>query len=108
MRAETFIRASLGAASVALAVSAITLAVNLSRLREYAGHIETVEQAAASGWRTDEPPMSEPIVGIWDDIEGIRSHVVVMVYGAAYPYDPTSIALQAIEYNRPAKWQAVP
>jgi len=63
---------------------------------------------SASEWRTDEPPMSEPIVGIWHDEAGIRSHVVCMVYGAAYPYEPGVNAIQAIEYNRPSKWQALP
>ena len=62
---------------------------------------------AASMWRTDDPPAGDAIVGIWTD-GYIRSRVVVMAYGAAYPFEPGVNALQAIEYNRPTMWTPIP
>ena len=68
---------------------------------------DTTAPVVALGWSADEPPAGEPIVGIWT-VDGWRSHIVCMVYGAAYPYDTSGIALQAIEYNRPELWTRLP
>jgi len=90
--------------AMAVVFSAVSLTISSAKLHRI---VEETPTYTAEGWRTDEPPMSEPIVGIWTD-GGFRSHIVCMVYGAAYPYEPTGIALQAIEYNRPEMWTRLP
>ena len=93
--------------ALGLIVGAACMSMVVAVAHRVAEKPEPVPDLAAPAWRTDEPPAGEPIVGLWTDT-GIRSHVVVMVYGAAYPYEPGINAIQAIEYNRPTMWALIP
>ena len=87
-------------------IGAIVLGLSLKAGVEYLTR-DTTAPVVALEWSADEPPAGEPIVGIWT-VDGWRAHVVVMVYGAAYPYDISGIPVQAIEYNRPELWTRLP
>ena len=94
--------------ALGLIMGAASMSMVFAVAHRVADKPESVPTLAAPEWRTDEPPMSEPIVGIWLDGQGTRSHVVMMVYGAAYPYEPGVNAIQAVEFNRPSLWQPLP
>jgi hypothetical protein len=85
-------------------VSSASIAISAVRLKAI---VEDAPTYTIDDWRTDEPPMSEPIIGVWYE-GGVRARAVVMVYGAAYPYEPGVNVLSAIEYNRPDKWRLIP
>jgi len=99
------------AVALILAITFVSLAHSLTQLKAYTAATEAADAAstlAASPWRSDEPPMSQPIIGLWLEGEP-RVHMVVMVYGAAYPFQTNGVVpIEAVEYNAPSLWQPLP
>lgn len=89
-------------------ISLAGLGYNLVRLTTIVQSMPDTTLAVDHRWHTDAPPAGEPIIGLWYDGYVPRAHVVVMVYGAAYPYEPTGPAIKAIEYDAPVYWRRLP
>ena len=104
MNAEKIADGIVTAIALLLIMASVSLAASTARLNRIVDNVPTF---APDTWRSDEPPTGEAIVGIWYE-GGVRARAVVMVYGAAYPYEPGTEALAAIEYNRPDKWRYLP
>ena len=109
MKPEAKVWAALAVVFGLFAFMAISQAVNLSRLNALVDAIpEPIAYATDDRWYSTEPPAGEPVIGLWYDGYVPRAHVVVMVYGAAYPYEPAGPALKAIEYDAPVYWRRLP